>query len=91
MVVALLVLAAGAARAQSQAANGTIEGTIKDASGGLLPGVTVTVHNTDTGAERVVVPSFSISTATSASQVSRSSSMLPVRTTAKIVTFGTLP
>ena len=49
MVVALLALAAGAARAQSQAANGTIEGTIKDASGGLLPGVTVTVHNTDTG------------------------------------------
>ena len=55
MVLALLGLAAGAARAQSQAVNGTIEGTIKDASGGLLPGVTVTVHNTDTGAERVVV------------------------------------
>ena len=55
MVAALLALAAGAARAQSQAVNGTIEGTIKDASGGLLPGVTVTVHNTDTGAERVVV------------------------------------
>ena len=53
---ALVVLAlAGTARAQSQAANGTIESTIKDASGGLLPGVTVTVHNTDTGAERVVV------------------------------------
>ena len=32
-----------------------MKGTIKDASGGLLPGVTVTVHNTDTGAERVVV------------------------------------
>ena len=55
MVLALLGLAATAARAQSQAVNGTIEGTIKDASGGLLPGVTVTVHNTDTGAERVVV------------------------------------
>jgi Carboxypeptidase regulatory-like domain len=54
-VLALVGLAAGAARAQSQAVNGTIEGTIKDASGGLLPGVTVTVHNTDTGAERVVV------------------------------------
>jgi hypothetical protein len=55
MVLALLPLAAGLARAQSQAVNGTIEGTIKDASGGLLPGVTVTIHNTDTGAERVVV------------------------------------
>jgi hypothetical protein len=55
MVLALLALAAGGAHAQSQAANGTIEGTIKDASGGLLPGVTVTIHNTDTGSERVVV------------------------------------
>ncbi len=54
-LVAALALAAGSAHAQSQAVNGTIEGTIKDASGGLLPGVTVTVHNTDTGAERVVV------------------------------------
>ncbi|HEX9368144.1 MAG TPA: TonB-dependent receptor, partial [Vicinamibacterales bacterium] len=50
-----LLFVTGSARAQSQAANGTVEGTIKDASGGLLPGVTVTVHNTDTGAERVVV------------------------------------
>ena len=55
LVLALLSLSAGAAAAQSQAANGTIEGTITDASGGLLPGVTVTVRNTDTGAERVVV------------------------------------
>src|SRR5690349_13859415 len=55
LVVACLALTVGAAFAQSQAANGTIEGTIKDASGGLLPGVTVTIHNTDTGAERVVV------------------------------------
>lgn len=54
-IVAALTLAAGTAGAQSQAVNGTIEGTIKDASGGLLPGVTVTVHNTDTGAQRVVV------------------------------------
>src|SRR5215208_2551617 len=54
-VVAMLVFASGSVRAQSQAVNGTIEGTIKDASGGLLPGVTVTVRNTDTGAQRVVV------------------------------------
>jgi carboxypeptidase family protein len=55
MAMALVPLAAGAVRAQSQAANGTIEGTIKDGSGGLLPGVSVTIHNTDTGSERVVV------------------------------------
>jgi hypothetical protein len=54
MALALLTLA-GTARAQSQAVNGTIEGTISDTSGGLLPGVTVTVRNTDTGTERVVV------------------------------------
>ena len=54
-LTAALALSAGSARAQSTAVNGTIEGTIRDASGGLLPGVTVTVHNTDTGTERVVV------------------------------------
>jgi hypothetical protein len=40
--------------AQSQAINGTIEGTVTDQSGGVLPGVTVTVHNLDTGTERTV-------------------------------------
>jgi len=41
--------------AQSQAANGAIEGTIIDSSGGVLPGVTITVTNTETGVERSVV------------------------------------
>lgn len=45
----------GQAFAQSQAINGTIEGTVRDASGAVLPGVTVTVTNTDTGTQRVVV------------------------------------
>ena len=46
-------LALGApALAQSTAANGTIEGTISDTSGGVLPGVTVTITNVDTGVER---------------------------------------
>jgi hypothetical protein len=40
---------------QSQAINGTIEGTVRDVSGAVLPGVTVTVLNTDTGTQRVVV------------------------------------
>jgi len=39
---------------QSTAANGAIEGTISDSSGGVLPGVTVTITNVETGAERSV-------------------------------------
>ena len=49
------VLGTGAAYAQSQATNGTIEGTIVDGSGGVLPGVTVTITNLDTGAGRSIV------------------------------------
>jgi hypothetical protein len=52
----LLVLALAApARAQSQAINGTIEGTVSDTTGAVLPGVSVTVTNTDTGLTRTVV------------------------------------
>ena len=52
----ILSLAVGAsALAQSTAINGTIEGTVKDGQGALLPGVTVTVTNVDTGEQRVVV------------------------------------
>jgi len=46
---------AAAASAQSQAANGAIEGTVTDASGGVLPGVTITVTSIDTGASRSLV------------------------------------
>jgi hypothetical protein len=54
---ALLVAAfmVAPAAAQSQAANGNIEGVVRDTSGAVLPGVTVTVVNTDTGAQRSVV------------------------------------
>ena len=45
------------ALAQSQGANGAIEGTISDTSGGVLPGVTVTITNIGTNAERAVVTS----------------------------------
>lgn len=59
-LVALLAIAAwvvvpGLAAAQSTAMNGTIEGIIVDSSGAVLPGVTITVTNTDNGAQRVVV------------------------------------
>src|SRR5712691_1123576 len=55
-VLAVLCLAVTAAAppasAQSQAAGGSIEGTVTDQSGGVLPGVTVTVRNTATGVTR---------------------------------------
>lgn len=56
-VLAALMLTAFAhpAAAQSTAINGTIEGTVTDSTGAALPGVTVTITNTDTGAQRVVV------------------------------------
>src|SRR4051794_533193 len=53
--VLLTTLLASPVLAQSQAANGSIEGTISDSSGGVLPGVTVTITNTDTGLERSLV------------------------------------
>lgn len=55
LLVAMML--AAPAHAQSQAANGTIEGTVFDSSGSALPGVTVTITNTDTGLERSVVSS----------------------------------
>ncbi len=42
------------ARAQSTAINGTIEGVVKDTTGAVLSGVTVTVTNVDVGAERTL-------------------------------------
>jgi hypothetical protein len=51
----ILLAFAATASAQSQAANGAIEGTVSDASGGVLPGVTVNVRNTDTGTDRIVI------------------------------------
>jgi len=52
----ILSLAIGTASfAQSTANNGTIEGTVKDDQGALLPGVTVTVTNIDNNDQRVVV------------------------------------
>lgn len=55
MALVAVCALAGTAYGQSQAINGTIEGTVKDASGAVLPGATVTITNTDTGSQRVVV------------------------------------
>jgi hypothetical protein len=54
-VMTLAMLAAVAAGAAAQTVTGTIQGTVTDTSGGVLPGVTLTVRHADTGAERVVV------------------------------------
>lgn len=39
----------------AQTVTGTMSGTVADSSGGGVPGVTVTVRNTETGLERVVI------------------------------------
>jgi len=39
---------------QAAVSLGTIEGTVMDETGGILPGVTVTIHNDETGFTRVV-------------------------------------
>jgi hypothetical protein len=52
----LLALAAAApAAAQAQAANGNIEGIVRDSTGAALPGVSVSVANMDTGLTRTSI------------------------------------
>jgi len=51
----LMLLVSTSAFAQSQAMNGLIEGVVKDSSGGVLPGVNVTVTNTSTGESKTIV------------------------------------
>ena len=55
LVMAVALLVSTSAFAQSQAQNGLIEGTVKDSSGGVLPGVNVTVSNVDTGDTKTIV------------------------------------
>jgi hypothetical protein len=54
-LLCMLLAMATPALAQSQAINGTIEGTIVDDQGAVLPGVNVTLTNLNTGDTRVVV------------------------------------
>lgn len=51
----VLLLVPFALFAQSQATTGVIEGTVTDASGAALPGVTVTLHNTATNFQQQVI------------------------------------
>jgi hypothetical protein len=55
LAIALAVTTALPSAAQSTAINGTIEGTVTDDQGAVLPGVTVTVSNINTGNARAVV------------------------------------
>jgi hypothetical protein len=55
IVVALLI---GVAPAAAQTNTGQISGTVRDSSGGVLPGVTVTVTNVGTGIEWTEVTSI---------------------------------
>lgn len=52
-MVALWLLGAGVARAQSVSGS-QLSGTVKDSTGGALPGATVTMTKTDTGQTRTV-------------------------------------
>src|SRR5215216_3650035 len=52
-VFVILILAAGVARAQDT--TGTVLGTVTDASGAVLPGVTITIKNIDTAQSRTIV------------------------------------
>src|SRR5262245_19054398 len=53
-LAAALALSGAPAAAQSQSTGGTIEGTVSDPQGGVLPGVGVTVRNVATGVVRSV-------------------------------------
>jgi hypothetical protein len=53
--ISIVLALSATAFAQSQAINASIEGTVVDDQGAVLPGVTVTVTNLDTGDTRVVV------------------------------------
>ncbi|HYS52154.1 MAG TPA: carboxypeptidase regulatory-like domain-containing protein [Thermoanaerobaculia bacterium] len=67
----------------AQTVTGTLEGTVTDKSGGGIPGVTVTIHNMETGLERV--------TTTNATGI-YSAPFLPIgryRITAELSGFGT--
>src|SRR6266849_4113477 len=55
VILAVALLATTASLAVAQITSATISGTIKDQTGGVLPGVDVVVKNLDTGLTRSVV------------------------------------
>jgi hypothetical protein len=55
VLVVLFILTSATLLAQSQATTGVIEGVVTDSTGGVLPGVTVTLRNTQTNFEQTHV------------------------------------
>src|SRR5262245_31063810 len=55
VLLSVSILIASAASAFAQAASASISGTITDAQGGVLPGVTLTVQNAETGVVRTSI------------------------------------
>src|SRR3984957_1525519 len=53
IVCAILLMTLAAAPGRAQTFRGSIQGTVTDSSGAALVGATVTVHNVDTGVDRV--------------------------------------
>ena len=70
LIMAALVLAASPARAQQ---GGVIQGTVADAQGGVLPGVTLTLRNIDSGVVRTGSARPTASSASSACSPARTS------------------
>jgi len=59
LLAAVFALGARPALAQSQAVNGTVEGVVRDGTGAVLPGVTVTISNLDNGQQRTATTNSS--------------------------------
>ena len=55
VILLAIVISAIAASAAAQGPTGRIEGTVRDAQGGVLPGVTMTLRNQDTGVTRTLM------------------------------------
>jgi hypothetical protein len=55
LIWAIAMPAVALAQAPRQVPTGNIEGTVRDATGAVVPGVTVTIRNTELGTRRVVV------------------------------------
>ncbi|HXG57311.1 MAG TPA: carboxypeptidase regulatory-like domain-containing protein [Vicinamibacterales bacterium] len=54
MLLALSAMIAGASPAAAQSTTGTIQGTIRDNQGAVVPGATVTIRNVETNATRTL-------------------------------------
>src|SRR5436189_6238743 len=55
VILGVVLLVASASLAVAQITSATISGTIKDETGGVLPGVDVVIRNVETGLTRSVV------------------------------------